>query len=151
MFRVNERREAAGLLRVGDDVQHQRGFAGRFRAVNFHDAAARNAADTKCKVNRQAAGRYDVNFHQRPRIAEAHDRAVAVCLGDGRDGGFEFALPRGGGFGLDDRFLHGLLGFGGHKIQGLFFDLTDRKVNKLTGLSQTPMSVASVLIWIISS
>ena len=36
VFRVNERREAAGFLRIGDDVEHQRGFAGRFRPVNFH-------------------------------------------------------------------------------------------------------------------
>ena len=38
---IDERRETAGFLGVGDDVEHQRGFAGGFRAENFNDAAAR--------------------------------------------------------------------------------------------------------------
>ena len=73
VFGVNERRESAGFLRVGDDVQHQRGFAGRFRPENFHDAPARNAADAQREVQRQRAGRDDLNFDLRLRIAEAHD------------------------------------------------------------------------------
>ena len=62
VFGVNERRQAAGLLRVGDDVQHQRGFAGRFRAENFHDAPARHAADAERQVHRQRAGGDDIDF-----------------------------------------------------------------------------------------
>ena len=121
VFGVNERREAAGLLRVGDDVQHQRGFAGGFRAENFHDAPARNAADAEREVNRQAAGRDDLDFHLRPRVAEAHDRAVAVGFGDGRDRGIQFAFARRGGFGFNGGFLNGFVGrFCGHKIQGWF-------------------------------
>ena len=38
---VDERGEAAALLRLGDDGQGERGFAGRFRTVNFDHAAAR--------------------------------------------------------------------------------------------------------------
>ena len=38
---IDERRQAAALLRLGDDGERERGFAGGFRAVNFDDAAAR--------------------------------------------------------------------------------------------------------------
>src|ERR1039458_8778778 len=95
----------AGLLRAGDDVQHQRGLARRFRPEDFHDAAARNPADAERQVQRERAGRNHVNFDQRPGIAEAHDAAFAVTLGDGGNGGVEFALVRRGGFGFSGRFF----------------------------------------------
>ena len=37
--------EAAVFLRIGDDVRGERRFSGRFRAEDFNDSAARNAAD----------------------------------------------------------------------------------------------------------
>ena len=121
VFRVNERREAAGLLRVGDDVEHQRRFAGRFRPEDFHDPSARDAADAQRQVNRQPAGRDDFDFHLRPRVAQAHDRAVAVGLGDGGDGGIEFAFAGRGGLGIGGGagvFFSGFVGrFGGHKCK----------------------------------
>ena len=117
MFGVNERREAAGLLGVGDDVQHQGCFAGRFRSVNFNDATARHAADAEREIQRQRAGGDDVNFDVCLRIAEAHDRAFTVGFGDGGDGGIQFARARGAGFGFDNGFVSGLFsGFGGHKF-----------------------------------
>ncbi len=102
---VNERRQAAGFLRAGDDVQHQRGLARRFRPEDFHDAAARNAADAERQVQRERAGRNHVNFDQRPGIAEAHDAAFAITLGDGGNGGVEFALVRRGGLGFSGGFF----------------------------------------------
>ena len=51
---VDERRQAARLLRVGDDVEHQRGFAGGFRPEDFHDAPARNAADAQRQVDERS-------------------------------------------------------------------------------------------------
>ena len=44
VFGVNEGRQAAGLLRIGDDVEHERGFAGGFRAENFDDPPAGKTA-----------------------------------------------------------------------------------------------------------
>ena len=88
---VNERGQPAGLLRVGDDVQHQGRFAGGFRAENLHHPAARNAAHAQRQVHGQRARGDDFDFDQRPRVAQAHDAAIAVGLGDGGDGGFQFA------------------------------------------------------------
>ena len=47
VFRVDERRHAAQLLRFGDDLQRERGFAAGFRSEDFDDAAAREAADAE--------------------------------------------------------------------------------------------------------
>jgi hypothetical protein len=116
---VNERRESAGFLRVGDDVEHQRRFAGRFRPVNFNHASARNAADAEREVERERAGRDDADFDFGLRVAEAHDRAVAVAFVDAGNGGFQFAGVRGRGLRFGGIFFDGFFsGFGGHKIFG---------------------------------
>jgi hypothetical protein len=51
---IDERRQAAGFLRAGDHVQHQRGFAGRFRAVDLDDASARHSAHAEGQVQTPA-------------------------------------------------------------------------------------------------
>ena len=138
MLGVNERRESAAFLRVGDDVQHERGFAGRFRPENFDDAAARDAADAQGEVQRERAGRNHVNLDQRPRVAEAHDAAFAVAFGDGGDGGFEFALVRRSGLGFSGRF------FGNFRRHNFFLSepyvvgLTERDSSESPGNSQMP-------------
>ena len=103
---VNERGQPAGLLGVGDDMEHEGGFAGGFRAENLDHAPARDAADAQRQVHRQRAGGDDVDLPERAGVAQAHDAAVAVGLGDGGDGGVEIALAGGGEFG----------GFGGFRI-----------------------------------
>ena len=62
---VDERREAAALLGLGDDGERQRRLAGRFRAVNFHDAAAREAADAERAIDQNVAGGNDVDVDDR--------------------------------------------------------------------------------------
>ena len=52
---VDEGGDAAELLRLGDDLQRQRGLAGGFRAVDLDDAAARQAADAERDVERRAS------------------------------------------------------------------------------------------------
>ena len=52
---VDERRDAAGGLRVGDRVQGHRRLAGGLRAVDLDDAAARQAADAERDVERDRA------------------------------------------------------------------------------------------------
>ena len=53
---VDERRHAAELLRLGDDLQRQRRLARRFRAEDLDDAAARHAADAERVVDADRAG-----------------------------------------------------------------------------------------------
>ena len=57
VLRIDERRHAARLLRLGNHLQRQRGLARRLRPVDFDDAAARHAADPKGIVDADGAGR----------------------------------------------------------------------------------------------
>jgi len=57
VFRIDERRLAAELLRFGDNLQREGGLTSRFRTINLNDASARKAADAKRGVNRKASGR----------------------------------------------------------------------------------------------
>jgi hypothetical protein len=85
---VDERRDAAGGLGVGDRVQGHRRLAGALRAVDLHDAAARQAADAERDVERDRPGgdHADRDAHL---VAEAHDRALAEALVDLREGHLE--------------------------------------------------------------
>ena len=58
---VDERRGAAELLDLGDDLQRQRGLARRFRPVDLDHAAARQAADAERDVEPERAGRDDLD------------------------------------------------------------------------------------------
>ena len=89
VFGVDERGLSAEFLRFGDDLQRQRGLAAGFRAVDFDDAAAREAANAERGVNRQAAAGDDVDRNQNVLAAQPHDGALAVRLLDDRDCGFE--------------------------------------------------------------
>ena len=99
MLGVDERGQAARLLGVGDDVQHEGGLAGGFRAKDLDHASARNATHAQRQVHGQRAGGDDLDLPERTRVAQAHDAAVAVGLGDGGNGGVQVALTRGGSFG----------------------------------------------------
>ena len=48
---VDKCSQSAALLRLGDDRKGEGGLAGGFRAENFHDATARNAADAEGAIN----------------------------------------------------------------------------------------------------
>ncbi len=90
---VDERRQAAVLLRLGNDLQGQRGLAGRFRPEDLDDATARQAADAERVVDADRAGRD--GFHGRDGVAlpEAHDGALAKLLLDLADGHVEGLDP----------------------------------------------------------
>ena len=74
---VDEAADAAGLLRLGDDVQRERRLARGFRPVDLDDAAARQAADAERDVEAERAGRHGGDVDRRLVLAEAHDRALA--------------------------------------------------------------------------
>ena len=57
MFGIDICAHAAGLLRFGDDMQRQGGFAGGLRAVDLDYAAARHAADTEGDIETERSGR----------------------------------------------------------------------------------------------
>ena len=80
MLRIDEGRGAAQLLGLGDDLQGQRGFAGRFRPVDLDDAAPRQPADAERDVEADRAARDGIDVLRRPAVAEAHDRAFAELL-----------------------------------------------------------------------
>ena len=85
---VDERRDAARLLRVGDRVQRDRGLAGALRPVDLDDPAARQAADAEGDVEGDRAGRDHLD--RRPDVvAQAHDRALAELPVDLGEGGVE--------------------------------------------------------------
>ena len=89
VFGIDERRHAAGLLRLRDDLERQRRLARRFRAEHFDDAAAGNAADAERVVEADRAGRDRGHLRDDLVAAEAHDRALAELLFDLADGQFD--------------------------------------------------------------
>ena len=77
---VDERRHAAQFLRLGDDLQRQRGFARRLRTEDFDDAAARHAADAEREVDADRAGGDGLDRLNGALLAQAHDGALAELL-----------------------------------------------------------------------
>ena len=99
MLGVDEGADAALLLRLGDDVQRQRGLAGGFRPVDLDDAAARQAADAERDVEAERAGRDRLDVHRLVVLAEPHDRALAEgALDLGERGIQRLRLIHGGTF-----------------------------------------------------
>src|SRR5205823_7465957 len=87
VLRVDEGGDAARLLRLGDDVEGERRLARRFRPVDFDDAAARDAADAKREIERDAPGGDGGDVLEGGfACAEPHHRSLAELLLDGRDG-----------------------------------------------------------------
>jgi hypothetical protein len=77
------------LLHLGDDLQRQRGLAGRFRAVDLDHAAARQAAHAQGDVQSQRAGGDDLDVLDDLALAQAHDGALAELLFDLGQGGLQ--------------------------------------------------------------
>ena len=95
---VDERDLAARLLRLREDVQGERRFAGGLGAVDLHDAALGQSADAEREVERQRAG--GDGLHVRGLlVAAAHDGALAVELFDLCHRRFDGALLVGVGRG----------------------------------------------------
>ena len=90
MLGVDEGREAAGFLRLGDDLEGERRLARGFRAEDLDDAAARDAADAEGGIDRERTGRDDGDGHLGP-LAEPHDRALAELALDLRQRRFDGA------------------------------------------------------------
>ncbi len=85
-----------------------------FRAKNFDDAAARQAADAKRDVEAERAGGNGLDFRDGLVLAQAHDRALAESAFDLRQGGVKsLGLVHGGSFHeAEIRLRHRLYPFG---------------------------------------
>ncbi len=89
---VDEGGGASGLLRLGDDVERERGLARAFRPVDLDDPAARKAADSERDVEAQRARRDGLDLDRLAR-AQLHRAALAERAVDLREGGLEGLLP----------------------------------------------------------
>jgi len=86
VLRVDEGRQPAHLLGLGDDVQRERRLAARLGAVDLDDAPAGDAAHAEGHVEAQRP-RGDHGHVDDLLAAEAHDGALAelaLDLGDGK-------------------------------------------------------------------
>jgi len=93
VFGVDEGGGAAEFLHFGDDLEGQGRLPGGFRAVDFDDATAGQAADSEGDVEAQGAGRDGLDVAFDLSVAEAHDRALAELLFDlGKRGGESLGL-----------------------------------------------------------
>src|SRR5580658_5564821 len=92
MLGVDERRGAAGALHLSDDLQGERGLAGRFRSEHFDHTTARQAADAKRDVQSQRSGGHGLHVPDGRRIAQTHHRSLAKLLLDLSECGVECLL-----------------------------------------------------------
>ncbi|MNT31083.1 hypothetical protein D3C72_1669060 [compost metagenome] len=93
MFGVDKGAGAAQLLHLGHYLQRQRGLARRFRTIDLHHAAARQAADAQRDIEPQRAGGHHLDVLFDLAIAQTHDRALAELLLDlGERGGKRLLL-----------------------------------------------------------
>ena len=79
VFHVDISCRAAASLAFSHNMLAKRGFARRFRTVNFGDAGFGDAADAKRHIQRERAGWDGFHLHL-VRFTEAHDASFAVFL-----------------------------------------------------------------------
>ena len=83
---VDEGGGAAHVLSLRDDVERQRGLAGRLRSVDLGHPAAGNAADAQRDVELERAGGDDGDLIEDAALTQAHDGALAELAVDRGDG-----------------------------------------------------------------
>jgi len=82
VFRVHKGGHASGLLRLGNYLQRDRGFARRFRPEDFDHTAAGKSAHSERRVKRNRAGRNHRDGDDGFLRSQTHDRALAKLLFD---------------------------------------------------------------------
>ena len=86
---IDEGGDATKLLRLGRDLQRERGLARAFRPVDLDHPALRQAADAERDVESERAGRDRRDFDGMAAVAELHHRALAEGAFDLPEGGFQ--------------------------------------------------------------
>src|SRR5581483_6894749 len=79
---IDERSHTSALLCLGNDLQSNSGFAGRFRAEDLDDAPAGKASHAQCRVKRNRPGWNYGDRNDRLFRSEAHDRAFTELFFD---------------------------------------------------------------------
>ena len=80
VLRVDEARDTAPPLDLGDHVQGDGGLTGGFGTVDLDDPAAGDAAQSQGDIQAQGPGRDGLHIHLGGGVAELHDRALAELL-----------------------------------------------------------------------
>src|SRR6267143_3670227 len=97
MFDVDERGKPAALLRLCNNGERERGFAGRFRTENFNHSSPRKSTNAERAINENVAGRDDIDIDNL-FVTQAHDCTVAVILGNLLNRQVEIFVSCGGQF-----------------------------------------------------
>src|SRR5512140_265958 len=82
MLGVDVSAHAAALLRFGNDLQCEGGFARGFGAVDLDHPAAGHAADAERDVESERASRNGLHVFDNSALAELHDRAFTELFLD---------------------------------------------------------------------
>ncbi len=93
MFRINKGADPAFFLFFGDAVQCQSRLARAFRAIDFHNTALRQTANSKGDIQPQRPGRGGLDILRGIVRAQLHDRALAELPFDLRKRAVERLLP----------------------------------------------------------
>ncbi len=80
MLGIDKRGHAAHFLRLGDDLQRDRGFAGGLRSEDFDNAASRNSTHAQRRIEGDRSGGDDGDGNDGLFAAQAHDRSLAKLL-----------------------------------------------------------------------
>ena len=91
---VDESREAATLLGLGDGGKGESGFSGAFRAVNLDDTATGEAADAEGAVDENVARR-DRIHRRNGGVSQATNGFAAIVLLDLLEGEIEALIALG--------------------------------------------------------
>src|SRR5512141_2297223 len=89
VLRVDEPGDPPRALRLGDDVQGERGLAGRLRPEDLRDPSPRDPADAERGVEGDRAGGDDGDVLDGGVRPQPHDGSLAVIFLDRRDGHVE--------------------------------------------------------------
>ena len=82
MLGIHKRTSAPGFLHLGNDLQRERGFARRFRPVDFDHPSARKPPHTQGNVQPERSGADRLNVFHGFTFPQAHDAALAKLFLD---------------------------------------------------------------------
>ena len=82
MLGIDKRHNATHGLRLGQDLERQRGLTGGLGAVNLDDATTRHATDAQSGIERQGAGGNGLDLEFGATVAIPHNGALTELLLD---------------------------------------------------------------------
>ena len=92
VFGVNNCRNTAGPLGIGNDMKAESGFAGRFRSEYFNNSASGQAAGAERNIKRQGAGADGRHIRMHRVVAKTHNGTLAEFFFDLADSYFQILI-----------------------------------------------------------